>query len=174
MNKQRKVITEITAQTIKSCCDDIDSKVIEKGTQIVDNIMLKVKDDNDRRYTSNQAKWEELKAEMTAANTQLVRTNRVAVNNNAKLQEKVKQAEHIIIQQTKKVQELENEVQMLETRTADVENRKVTAKQPAVHTYLNTVIEQVETQAKDYIHKYAKKESNIALQEIKMDITTNK
>ena len=62
MKEQQNIITEITAHTIKSCCEDIDTKVIEKGAQIVDNIMLKVKDDDDRRYTSNQGKWEELKA----------------------------------------------------------------------------------------------------------------
>jgi hypothetical protein len=110
---------------------------------------------------------------MTAANTKLLRTNRVAVNNKAKLQEKVKQAEHIISQQTKKIQELENEVQMLETRTTEVQNRMITAKQSAVQTCLNTVIEQVETQAKDYIHNDATKESKLALEEITMDIATN-
>ena len=52
---QHNTISDITAQTIKTCCEDIDNKFIERGTEVVTNItkMLKGDDQEPIKLQSN-------------------------------------------------------------------------------------------------------------------------
>ena len=91
---QHNTISDITAQTIKTCCEDIDNKFIERGTEVVTNITKMLKGDDQEPIKLQSNHWKKLKKETTATHAQLVATNRIVIKNNSILQEKLIKAEN--------------------------------------------------------------------------------
>ena len=91
---QHNTISDITAQTIKTCCEDIDNKFVERGTEIVTNITKRLKDDDQERIEIQSNHCKKMEKEMKAVHTQLVATNRIVIKNNSILQEKLIKAEN--------------------------------------------------------------------------------
>ena len=75
------------------------------------------------RQQASDIAWFERKKEMTAAHMQLVKTNSIAIKNNAILADKLQLADATIQRQSKRIIEQNKSLKNIEERTAQVKNK---------------------------------------------------
>ena len=94
--KNKDVSVDITTQTIDSCCNTIDTKLEQEGHDFL-KLMTHDLDEADKlRQKTNDAAWVERKRKVTASHMQLVKTNSIAIKNNAIIEDKLQLADATI------------------------------------------------------------------------------
>ena len=144
ITSQRDVIDDITSQAMKTCCEDIGTKIFEKGSDIVKKLKHKLKTENNDHMELTTMAWNKITEEMTAANTRLVHTNRPAIKNNNILKAKIKKAENSVSKLTETIDDQAKILHSLELRSAEAITHMEKDENDTAEVYLNnarTVLE---------------------------------
>ena len=121
-DKQKKLITDISASTVQKCTstiEDIDTHMASSISTLTD----KINEAESDAIKKHKNSWTTLSSNMTVSHDKLVKTNSVAIKNNAVLTKKLKDAEKKIVSLATTISVQSASIDNLTTRLKDVEVR---------------------------------------------------
>ena len=163
---QKDMMRDITDDTIKA----IDAKMIDEGNEMVVKLQEKYKNAEVTRIEEHEERWDQIKNDMRSVNTQLVTTNSTAIKNTNILEKKLCQAQKIIENQSKMIDDQTRIITALETQTMDIEKR-LTQGQTIANKYgTDKIKELIETNIAGDIAEYVKNQAQLHMRPVKEEI----